>query len=168
MLVAIPALTCNLAGWLARASARRTRENPTLNAWVFVACALVCVTIVAVAWSGPAPRLKWRPLPEAVAAEVQACGDRVYNTYPDGGYLIWFAPRTRVFIDSRQDPYPVPFVQEYIELERTGDYQRVFERYGIRCAMLPDSSATAKRLQADGWRTRVKLQGWVVLEEAGA
>jgi hypothetical protein len=168
MLVALPAVTWNLAEWLDRTRRRRARESPGLNAAAFAACALICVAIVTVAWSLPAARLKWRPLPGAVIAEVEACGDRVYNTYPDGGPLIWFAPRTRVFIDSRQDPYPIAFVQEYIRLEQTGDYRRVFERYGIRCAMLPETSATAARLKADGWRTRVAREGWLVLESAGA
>ena len=169
LLVALPALTYNLADSLARWRDGRSRDAGTVHAWRlntgFVgASVLVCTVIVGVAWSRPAPRLQWQPLPQPVLDDAQECGDRVFNRYPDGGPLIWFAPRVRVFIDSRQDPYPLSFTQEYIRVEQTGEYAAVFERYGIRCAMLPDDSRIATRLKNDGWRTRVHHDGWSVLE----
>jgi hypothetical protein len=167
LLVAIPALTQNLAHRLERWKDVRRRENAQLNAAVFIACTVVCAAIVARAWSGPSARLQWQPIPQAVAEGAEACGERVYNTYPDGGPLIWFAPRVRVFIDSRQDPYPIPFVQEYIRMEETGEYRIVFERYGIECAVLPESSRVGQQLRADGWHTRVRLDGWLVLQREG-
>jgi hypothetical protein len=167
LLVAAPALAHTLAGWLRAWTMPPKRENPTRNVVVCVGCAIFCFLIVAAAWSRPAARLKWQPIPQAVVDEVQACGERVYNAYPDGGYLIWFAPRVRVFIDSRQDPYPLSFTQEYIQVEKTGNYRPVFDRYAIECAVLPQSSLTATRLQADGWRVRVQSHGWLVLQAAG-
>lgn len=41
----------------------------------------------------------------------------------------------KVFIDSRQDPFPIDLVIEHIEVERTGEYRRMFDRYGIECAL---------------------------------
>jgi hypothetical protein len=168
LLVAVPALTMNIAPWLARWRESRKGENARLNAAAFVSVAILCVGTPIVAWTGPAARLQWQPIPHSVAAEAEACGDRVYNTYSEGGYLIWFAPRVRVFIDSRQDPYSLAFVQEYIRREAAGDYRPLFDRYGISCAVLTLSSPTAARLEADGWRARVRTDGWVVLQDPSA
>ena len=119
LVVALPAVTWNLVDRLERWKARPRIENPTMSAALFAVCTVACVAIVATAWSQPAARLRWQPIPQSVVNEVEACGDRVFNGYEDGGYLIWFAPDVRVFIDSRHDPYPFAFVQEYIRMERT-------------------------------------------------
>jgi hypothetical protein len=168
LLIAIPALSHNLAILL---SARRARTPKAASARqqklnvVFVGLTvLVCAGIVSVAWTRRIPRLRWQPIPTDVITEVEACGDRVFNRYPDGGPLIWFAPGVKVFIDSRQDPYPLSFTQEYVALDRTGEYRQMFERYGVSCAMLPERSITTTRLRQDGWRTRVASEGWVVLQ----
>jgi hypothetical protein len=169
MLIAVPALTYNLAGWFARLtehrdSRQKSAASSTLNAAVLTICVFGCASIVGLAWSSGAARLQWQPVPQQVLAEVQACGDRVYNRYADGGPLIWFAPGVRVFIDSRQDPFPLEFTRDYVAMEQTGDYQSTFRKYGIKCAMLPETSPTARRLTADGWRSRIRADGWSVLE----
>jgi hypothetical protein len=166
LLMALPALSHNLAVLLSarRARARQTTGNTRLSAAFVALTALVCVGIVASAWTRRIPRLQWQPIPAAVIAEVEACGDRVFNRYPDGGPLIWFAPGVKVFIDSRQDPYPLSFTQEYVALDRSGEYRPMFERYGITCAVLPEGSITSTRLREDGWRTRLTAEGWVVLQ----
>lgn len=164
LLVAVPALSHTLADWLKPSRRARNAENLKLNAALLSACVIGTIVIVSVAWSTPAGRLNWKPMPQVVATEAQACGDRVYNAYADGGYLIWFAPGVRVFIDSRQDPYPLSFVQEYIHSERTGNYHQLFKRYDIRCAVLREPSAIATQLETDGWRTRVQVEDWVVLQ----
>ena len=168
LLVAIPALSHNLAVVLsarrARARATMSTERSGLNVAFVGLATLVSVGIVGVAWTRRASRLQWQPIPAAVITEVEACGNRVFNRYPDGGPLIWFAPGVQVFIDSRQDPYPLSFTQEYVALDRTGEYRQMFERYGITCAVLPERSITSTRLRQDGWRTRVASEGWVVLQ----
>jgi hypothetical protein len=162
MLLAIPALT-HTAGGLVRSRTARVRENPRLNATVFAATVLTAVSIVATAWLHRWPRLGWDPMSTSIANAAQACDNRVFNSYTGGGYLIWFAPRVRVYIDSRQDPYPLDFIQEYIQIEWGGDYHAVFDRYGIKCAVLPPTSPTATQLIADGWRTLERDTDWVVL-----
>jgi hypothetical protein len=164
LLIALPALAHNLADWLKQRPVAPRTEAPVLNAAFFAACSAVCIAVVSAAWLTSAKRLQWQPLPLAVLDDVQACGDRVFNRYTDGGYLIWFAPRVRVFIDSRHDPYPFSFVQEYIRIEQSGDYHTAFDRFNIRCALLPESSIIAERLRTDGWRTRLHADGWLVLE----
>jgi hypothetical protein len=69
-----------------------------------------------------------------------------------------------VFIDSRQDPYPLPFLLDFIAVEHgERPYRPLFDRWGIRCAFLSTSSPTVAALGADGWATRFRDGDWVVL-----
>ena len=124
--------------------------------------ALGC-TAVGVAWCSSAPMLGWRPVSAGALAAVGACPGPIYNRYNEGGYLIWFAPETKVFIDSRQDPYPIDFVLDAVGNEARGTYREMFARHGIRCAFLPLTSPTLPALRADGWRDRFTDESWAVL-----
>jgi hypothetical protein len=68
-----------------------------------------------------------------------------------------------VFIDSRQDPYPIEFVQEHMRVEASGDYEEMFRRHSIRCAFIPADSLLTRRLAADHWRTLYRDGRWAVL-----
>jgi hypothetical protein len=161
LMLAVPAISHNLHVF------RRTRQEGSSKAErygnVLVAAAAVCaIAVVATIWSRPPERLNWNPVPDRIARAIESCGDRVFNSYTDGGYLIWFTPSVKVFLDSRQDPYPIEFVQEYVAAEETGDYRGIFERYGIRCSALPKTSLIAARLKADGWQTLAEEGRWTV------
>jgi hypothetical protein len=103
----------------------------------------------------------------AALAAVRACPERLYNRYDDGGYLIWFAPSRRVFVDSRQDPYPLPLLLEDQTVEAGAPYRQLFARYGVRCAFLPAGDNLAARLRADRWTPRFADDRWVVLVAPG-
>ena len=82
--------------------------------------------------------LNWRPIGDGALAATRACPGPLYNFYGDGGTLIWFAPEKPVFVDGRQDPYPVPFLLEMTEVEGgRQSYRPLFDRWHIRCAFLP-------------------------------
>jgi hypothetical protein len=129
---------------------------------VSVAAALA-VAVVGWAWTTGVV-LGWRPMSPEAARSIAACPGPLYNTYEGGGPIIWFVPSQKVFVDSRQDPFPVALVQEATEVERTGDYRRLFATWGINCAALPPSSPTAVRLATDGWTMRFSDAQWLVLE----
>jgi hypothetical protein len=166
LLVALPALTrvlpSRLLNWEASLAGRPARSAHT---WVVSGAATAAVLVVALAWSEPSPRLGWRPLPDSVVAAVDACPANLYNRYDDGGYFIWFTPRQRVFLDGRQDPYPVQLIRDHRTSETAGDFREMFHRYGIRCAALPSSSATAANLLHAGWHPAARDGGWIVLTE---
>jgi hypothetical protein len=127
---------------------------------------------VAHAWRTPLPRLGWRPvLPQTIAA-IQSCPGRLYNRYDEGGFLIWFVRDRKVFIDSRQDPFPVTLVRAHIDLERTGEYVELFDRYDIGCALSAEGTPLARSLERDGWSAHDAGEGWHVYqrpkESAGA
>lgn len=118
---------------------------------------------VVIAWSLPAPALGWRPLPEGALAAVRACPGPLYNHYNEGGYLIWFAPEKKVFIDNRQDPYPLPFLLEHLRIESEKlPWGPTFRRWGIRCSFLSAESPTVEALAQAGWRDAYRDATWVV------
>ena len=100
----------------------------------------------------------------AAAAAIRQCHAPIYNGYNEGGILVWFVPGQPVFIDSRQDPYPVSLVQAHAQAERSGNYDPLFARYGIRCAVFQSHSEGPARLATRGWRERFRDDQWVVLE----
>jgi hypothetical protein len=50
--------------------------------------------------------------------------------------------------------------------ERTGDFEGLFARHGIDCAILPSVSLVARALVAQGWRQTFKDEEWLVLARA--
>jgi hypothetical protein len=149
-----------------RAAARV--ERPMLNALTLATTAIIGVLYVGTAWSQPVARLGWKPVPEALRRAVMDCPGRLYNRYDDGGYLIWFAREKKVFMDSRQDPYPEALVHGHIQLETSGEYKETFARYDIGCALTVTGSPLATRLQRDGWQPRSGEGSWAVFTRPAA
>jgi hypothetical protein len=142
-----------------------SRQRPRLNgAIAAVAGVLVCGT-VAYAYAKPIDHMRWAPLPEASLTALRACRGNLYNRYDEGGYLIWFAPDHKVFLDGRQDPYPVDLVKEQVRVEHTGDFESVFQRYDIHCAYLPADSLVSMRLLQAGWTPLFRDAHWAVLAD---
>jgi hypothetical protein len=139
-------------------------DHPRINVALLVGACAAAVAVVAVAYAGPARWLGWRPLSPAAVAAVRACPGPLYNRYNEGGQLIWAVPERRVFVDSRQDPYPLPFLLEAIAVEHgERPYRPVFDRWGIRCAFLPAGSPLAAVLGRDGWVTGFRDESWAIL-----
>ena len=163
LLLAVPAVA---ALWTSRAPAEgrapRRKEHPRLNARILVVAIVAGVGSVAYAWTRELPRLGWHPLTTPAIAALTACPDPLYNRYDEGGFVIWFLPERKVFLDSRQDPYPAKLVTAQIEAEASGDYQTLFDRYAIRCAFVGAYSPIARRLHTDGWRTLYTNRSWSV------
>jgi hypothetical protein len=63
----------------------------------------------------------------------QEPGGFTFNEYADGGYLIYFAPHFKPFVDDRCELFGGPFLVEFVNAEQDGpkDYlARMQERYG--------------------------------------
>jgi hypothetical protein len=141
-------------------SSHRHRLNGAITAVVGV---LIVVTVVN-AYAKPIDHMRWTPLPEASLAALRGCRGNLYNRYDEGGYLIWFAPEHKVFLDGRQDPYPVDLVKEQVRVETSGDFASLFQRYDIRCAYIPDDSLVNTRLlESGGWTPLFRDASWAVL-----
>jgi hypothetical protein len=165
LMVAVPAISHIVeARAPGRGDAARA-ERPGLNAILMATAVVIATTVIAAAYLSSIPRLRWTPLPAGSLAALNGCPGNLYNRYDDGGYLIWFAPGRRVFIDGRQDPYEPSFVQEHIRTETSGDFASTFARYQIGCAFLPPSSPIAVRLAASDWTTLYRDRDWLVLRK---
>jgi hypothetical protein len=138
-------------------------DHPAVNAAVLGLVAAGAFVTIVVGWLRPFEQLRWRPLPEAVLAAVRACPDPLYNHYNEGGYLVWFTPERKVFIDNRQDPFPTSLLLEHIRVE-SGKLppEPLFSRYGIRCSFLGADSPTVAALAKDGWRSLYRDDKWAV------
>jgi hypothetical protein len=163
LLIAIPAITRLVAGSVVAPIPSSRGERMTLNAYVLGGAALIAAAVVVLGWSAPAPSLGWRPIaPQAVDA-VKNCGSPIYNTYGDGGVLIWFVPEARVFIDNRQDPYPLDLLKLNHDAELSGDLSAIDSKYLPGCAAVPASSLVAQWFSAHApWREQYRDAQWAV------
>ncbi len=154
LLVAVPAVTSVLTpvGWKPRHSA--TGERTGVNAMLLGAMGAIAAGLVAAAWWISIPPLHWRPISNDAVRAIGNCQGPMYNTYGQGGFLIWFVPGQPVFIDNRQDPYPDDLLAENLELEVSGNYRAAFAKHDVRCAVVPPHSKTALALASDGGWTR--------------
>ena len=165
LMIAAPALT-SLIPIRRRFDSAAQVERPRLNAAVMAIAALTVVATLAWAYVNRIPKLRWAPVPPGALAALRECPDNLYNRYDEGGYLLWFAPDRKVFMDGRQDPFPPALVLEHIQMETvTGDFRGVFPRHNIHCAYLPTVSPTAAQLTAAGWTTLYRDAAWVVLRD---
>jgi hypothetical protein len=168
LMIAVPALSMLLEPATRRRETDRPQPRPFLNLTIMSSAAVAAIVLIAWAYRAAIPRLRWTPLPARSLLALQRCPDNLYNRYDEGGYLIWFAPNHRVFLDGRQDPYEQTLVLEQIGVETTGDYAPTFSRYDIHCAFLPAGSAVARRLSAAAWLTLYRDSNWIVLTDRPA
>lgn len=144
-------------------------DHPRLNLILLSGAGAVAAAIVALAWTTGAKPLNWHPIGDGALAAVRACDGPLYNRYDEGGYLIWFAPEKKVFIDSRHDPYPLVFQQEAIAVQNGEQpYRPLFEIWRIRCAFLPTDAPIVGALRAAGWISRFQDHDWTVLARSPA
>jgi hypothetical protein len=168
LMCAAPAL-CGLI----ESSRSRNRATPQhvqtqhlwINAAVVVATAAMVIGTIAIAYRQRIPRLRWTPLPASSLHALDQCPGNLYNRYDEGGYLIWFVPGRRVFLDGRQDPYPVSLIHDQLRIEHSGDYAATFRRFQIHCAYLPTSSPVSRNLVTAGWATLYRDPQWIVLAD---
>ena len=165
LMIAVPAMTSLVLVRRERA-ARRETQRPLLNLAVMSSAAIAVTMTIVWAYRNEIPHLHWAPVPASALVALGQCPDNLYNRYDEGGYLVWFAPDRKVFLDGRQDPYPPDLMRDHIRMETVGgDYKAAFSRYGIHCAYLPAVSPTVAQLSTSGWKTLYHDSQWVVLRD---
>ena len=166
LLVGVPALATLIASrWPQKLRRSSAAENERLNGAIAGVAAVGAALGISVAWAIPAERLGRTPISARAIAAVRACEGPLYNTYGDGGVLIWFVPERPVFIDNRQDPYPTELLRINKQLETEGEYAEAFDRYRIECAAVPSSSLVAARLNGDPrWTATHSDHQWTIFD----
>jgi hypothetical protein len=170
LMLAVPAIAALIKPGTSRSAGGvpmpvRARHRPRLNGAITAVAGMLVSGAVVYAYATPLDHLRWTPLPEASLAALRTCRGNLYNRYDEGGYLIWFAPDHKVFLDGRQDPYPVDLIKEQVRVESSGDFKPLFQRYDIHCAYLPANSLVSGRLSRAGWRTLFRDARWAVLAD---
>lgn len=163
LLFAVPALTRLLPERFLGLHRPERAPGRTAGVAAVSAAALLCAAFLVRAYTLPLTRLDWRPMSAAAIAAVRNCPRPMYNTYDNGGYLLWFVPERKVFIDSRQDPYPLDFLLQAIHAQRTGDHEVLFRRYGIRSAAVGPADPVGLRLLRRGWHKVYADARWLIL-----
>jgi hypothetical protein len=164
LMAAVPALAALMPARVAAANRRPAKERSRLNLTLTTLASSAAAITLWVAYASEAKHLAWTPLPRASLAALEACPDNLYNRYDEGGYLIWFAPDRKVFLDGRQDPYSPSLIAEQVRVEKTGNFAETFRRYDIGCAYIPADSILTARLLEAGWKPLYRDERWAVLE----
>ncbi len=87
----------------------------------------------------------------ALAAIVGGAG--LFNRYEWGGWLIYAAPQTPVFIDGRLFPYVPKVLDDYRAiLGAHPDWEAVADRWGVREMLVRPGDPIAVRAPERGWR----------------
>lgn len=147
LMAAAPALTL---AWAGTATLRRpVKENERANFMILAVAVVAAAITVGMIWRKPLPHMGWTPMAREAASAIASCEGPLYNTYGDGGVLIWFVRENPVFIDNRQDPYPTELLRLNKALETTADYREAFAQYGIRCAAVKTRGRLANALRQD-------------------
>jgi hypothetical protein len=169
VLLAVPAASHLLGAEYALPARKREGPPPdpnigVVNLVVLAAMVLASIGLVARSYRADDKELGWHPIDDRALAALHACDGPMYNHYDQGGYLLWFAPEKPVFVDGRQDPYPLAHVLAAMDVEREkAPYRPLFDRWGIRCVFLSVESPTVPKLDRDGWTTRYRDDKWTVL-----
>jgi hypothetical protein len=91
-------------------------------------------------------------------------GPGVLAQYDWGGWLIWRAPATPVFVDGRLVPYRGAVLSDYrTVVEARPGWREVIDRRGIRWILVRPGDPVAVRAQELGWRTHARSAGFVLI-----
>ena len=90
-------------------------------------------------------------------------GPGVVNDYDWGGFLIWYAPATPVFIDGRLFPYTGEALRDYETVVSLGPTWRdVLARRGARALLMKPASPLAVRARDLRWPILAESSSYVV------
>ena len=91
-------------------------------------------------------------------------GPGLVNDYDWGGFLIWYAPATPVFIDGRLFPYTGDALRDYETLVSLGPTWRdVLARRGVRAILVKPASPLAVRARDLRWPIVAESASYVLL-----
>jgi hypothetical protein len=91
-------------------------------------------------------------------------GPGLLNRYEWGGFLIWYAPATPVFVDGRLFPYVGEALDDYrAVIGLHPDWRQVLAKRGIRTILVAPSDAIAVQGVAMGWPILARSPEWVML-----
>jgi hypothetical protein len=101
--------------------------------------------------------------PVAALRELEA-GPGLFAHYDWGGWLIWRAPATPVFIDGRLGPYRGAVLEDYTRVvEARPGWREILERRRVRTLLMRPADPVAVRAQQLGWRVLASSRTFVLI-----
>lgn len=129
---------------------------------VDVALAVASVAIVAAAIALAPREPDESGFPVAALGSLPS-GPGLFAQYDWGGWLIWRAPDTPVFVDGRLAPYRGAVLDDYRRiLEARPGWRELVARRGIRAILVRPGDPVAVRAQQLGWRTLASARTFVL------
>ncbi|HEV8536711.1 MAG TPA: hypothetical protein VGR87_13485 [Candidatus Limnocylindria bacterium] len=121
----------------------------------------IVAVIAAAALARAEPDLRSYPV---AALESLPKGTGLLNEYDWGGFLIWYAPATPVFVDGRLFPYLPGVLDDYRAIVGLRpEWQSVIARRDVRALLLRPAAPVAVRARELGWRVVSSSTGYVLL-----
>ena len=98
--------------------------------WVFGAALVGAIFFAAPRWSNAGLGLEAGDADLAKFLQANHIAGKMFNSFASGAYLIHYLPDQKVYIDSRAEAYPGPFVRDYVQaLEDEDAWRRIAARY---------------------------------------
>ena len=139
-----------------------TAHPPGRRADAIAVLAAVAVLALAAGTGVSAPELGGFP---AGALGSLRPGPGLFNQYDWGGYLIWAAPATPVFVDGRLTPYLPNVINDYTTVIGVHPgWREVIARRGIRQILVRPTDPVAVRARDLGWPIRVSADTFVLID----
>jgi hypothetical protein len=108
--------------------------------------------------------------PEGAVAYMRAheIHERVFHEWVWGGYLIWYMPELKVFIDGRGDPYaPTGVFKDYLTAISGANPQAVLDKYRVEYVLMPADSVMVRILKnSPAWVVRYSDKTSVLLQRS--
>lgn len=145
---------------LPRATSVASHPGRLADAAVLAAGGLVLV--FAALTGTPAPDTGGYP---TAALPALRAGPGLLNQYDWGGYLIWAAPATPVFVDGRLTPYLPGVIADYTTvLGVHPGWREVLAKRGIRQLLVRPTDPVAVRARDLGWPIRASSEAFVLID----
>jgi hypothetical protein len=138
---------------------------PPRRADAAVAAVALAAILGGAALAPPAPDDAGYPV---AALPVLPSGPGLLARYEWGGWLIWSAPSTPVFVDGRLVPYRGAVLDDYATvIDALPGWREVLVRRGVRALLLRPSDAAAVRAKELGWPVLASGNDFVLIRVRG-
>ncbi|MGD0548653.1 MAG: hypothetical protein ABR991_12620 [Terracidiphilus sp.] len=130
------------------------RNKPLLSAAIMAGYLLFAIDHVPTSAVLRQAEAQYFPVGALPALESSCAGQRVFNRFEWGGYLIWNARATPVFFDSRTDIFEYHGVlADGLNTLNMNDSLGILDRYRIGCVLLdPGEELVYQLRRTPGWR----------------
>ncbi|MGB0125145.1 MAG: hypothetical protein WA400_07160 [Silvibacterium sp.] len=155
-MIVCPMMTVELAGLVFAPYDAKKDNKQVLNVVLMAGFLFFAIRHVPTSAKLHVAEAEYFPVKALPALENSCSGEHTLNQYEWGGFLIWHARGTPVFVDSRTDIFEYYGVlADYLKAANMDDSLAILDRYRVGCVLLSPGSQLVYLLQhTPGWRTQ--------------